>query len=57
MLGADVTLVAPRTLLPPAVDVPVDDRPRRRSIGDVDVLYLLRMQHERMTESLVPVPA
>ena len=43
MLGADVTLVAPRTLLPPVVDVPsttdLDD-----VIGDVDVLYLLRMQ-------------
>ena len=53
LLGADVTLVAPRTLLPPTVDVPVttdlDD-----VIGDVDVLYLLRMQRERMTESLVP---
>ncbi len=53
LLGADVTLVAPRTLLPPSVDVPVttdlDD-----VIRDVDVLYLLRMQQERMTESLVP---
>ena len=53
MLGADVTLVAPRTLLPPRVDVPVtsdlDD-----VIADVDVLYLLRMQRERMTEALVP---
>ncbi len=53
MLGADVTLVAPRTLLPPFVDVPVaiglDD-----VIENVDVLYLLRMQNERMTESLVP---
>ena len=53
MLGADVTLVAPRTLLPPETDVPVvanlDD-----VIGDVDVIYLLRMQQERMTESLVP---
>ena len=53
LLGADVTLVAPRTLLPPSVDVPtttdLDD-----VIGDVDVLYLLRMQQERMTESLVP---
>ncbi len=53
LLGAEVTLVAPRTLLPPAVDVPtttdLDD-----VIDDVDVLYLLRMQHERMTESLVP---
>jgi aspartate carbamoyltransferase catalytic subunit len=53
LLGADVTLVSPRTLLPPQVDVPtttdLDD-----VIGDVDVLYLLRMQRERMTESLVP---
>lgn len=53
LLGADVTLVAPRTLLPPCVDEPVttdlDD-----VIDDVDVLYLLRMQQERMTESLVP---
>ena len=53
LLGADVTLVAPRTLLPPSVDVPttthLDD-----VIGEVDVLYLLRMQQERMTESLVP---
>ena len=53
LMGADVTLVAPRTLLPPSVDVPtttdLDD-----VIRDVDVLYLLRMQHERMTESLVP---
>ena len=53
MLGADVTLVAPRTLLPPHIDVPVvadlDD-----VIDTLDVIYLLRMQQERMTESLVP---
>jgi aspartate carbamoyltransferase catalytic subunit len=53
MLGADVTLVAPRTLLPPTVQVPVttelDD-----IIGELDVIYLLRMQRERMTEALVP---
>ena len=52
-LGADVTWVAPTTLLPPHVDREViadlDD-----VIGDVDVLYLLRMQRERMTEALVP---
>lgn len=52
-LGAEVVVVAPDTLLPPALDVPVagalDD-----VIGDIDVLYLLRMQHERMAESLVP---
>jgi aspartate carbamoyltransferase catalytic subunit len=53
LLGADVTLVAPRTLLPPSVDVPTTTD-LDAVIGDVDVLYLLRMQHERMTESLVP---
>lgn len=53
LLGADVTLVAPRTLLPPAVDVPTTTD-LDGVIGDVDVLYLLRMQQERMTESLVP---
>jgi aspartate carbamoyltransferase catalytic subunit len=53
MLGADVVLVAPRTLLPPSVDVPTTCD-LDAVIGDVDVLYLLRMQHERMTESLVP---
>ena len=53
MLGADVTLVAPRTLLPPSFDVPVAAN-LDEVIDDVDVLYLLRMQHERMRESLVP---
>ena len=53
LLGADVTLVAPRPLLPPSVDVPTTTD-LDEVIGDVDVLYLLRMQQERMTESLVP---
>ena len=53
LLGADVTLVAPRTLLPPSVDVPTTTD-LDAVIDDVDVLYLLRMQQERMTESLVP---
>lgn len=55
-LGAEVTLVAPPTLLPPRLD----DWPVEVS-GDldavlpkVDVVYLLRMQKERMTEALVP---
>ncbi len=53
LLGADVVLVGPRTLLPP--------HPLARATADLDtelpeldVLYLLRMQHERMNESLVP---
>lgn len=56
MLGADVVLVAPRTLLPPAIETfgvtvvaTLDE-----VIDSVDVLYLLRMQQERMSESLVP---
>jgi aspartate carbamoyltransferase catalytic subunit len=55
-LGATVTLVAPPTLLPPslegwpvAVSHDLDD-----VLGDVDVVGLLRMQQERMTEALVP---
>lgn len=62
MLGAAVTLVAPRTLLPPGdialdpgvvpgVEVTAD---LDGVLADVDVLYLLRMQRERMTEALVP---
>ena len=53
MLGAEVTLVAPRTLLPPVTDVPVVTD-LDQIIGGLDVIYLLRMQQERMTESLVP---
>jgi aspartate carbamoyltransferase catalytic subunit len=52
-LGADVTWVAPTTLLPPVVHEHATDR-LDDIIGDVDVLYLLRMQNERMTEALVP---
>jgi aspartate carbamoyltransferase catalytic subunit len=54
--GADVTLVAPPTLLPPdltgwpvAVSHDLDE-----VLPKVDVVYLLRMQLERMTEALVP---
>ncbi|NND74852.1 MAG: aspartate carbamoyltransferase catalytic subunit [Ilumatobacter sp.] len=53
LLGADVTLVAPRTLLPPVHDEhstsDLDD-----VLDDVDVVYLLRLQRERMSEALVP---
>jgi aspartate carbamoyltransferase catalytic subunit len=56
LLGGDVTLVAPPTLLPPSLD----GWPVRVShdldavLGDIDVCYLLRMQNERMREALVP---
>ncbi|HET6954510.1 MAG TPA: aspartate carbamoyltransferase catalytic subunit [Acidimicrobiales bacterium] len=55
-LGAEVTLVAPPTLLPPSTE----GWPVRVShdldavLPHVDAVYLLRMQQERMTESLVP---
>jgi aspartate carbamoyltransferase catalytic subunit len=55
-LGAEVTLVGPPTLMPPSLD----GWPVRVShdldavLPAVDVVYLLRMQRERMTEALLP---
>ncbi|MGA0894650.1 MAG: aspartate carbamoyltransferase catalytic subunit [Ilumatobacteraceae bacterium] len=56
MLGAHVTLVAPPTLLPPSVDGwPVDvSHDLDAVLPDLDVLYLLRVQRERMDEALLP---
>ncbi|HEX7167513.1 MAG TPA: aspartate carbamoyltransferase catalytic subunit [Acidimicrobiales bacterium] len=55
-LGADVTLVAPPTLLPPSLEGwPVSVASDLDEVlPKVDVVYLLRMQRERMTEALVP---
>jgi aspartate carbamoyltransferase catalytic subunit len=55
-LGARVTLVAPPTLLPPSLEGwPVDvSHDLDEVLRKVDVAYLLRMQRERMTESLLP---
>jgi len=52
-LGADVTLVAPATLLPPVSPAPATDD-LDSVIEKVDVLYLLRMQRERTGEALIP---
>lgn len=56
LLGAEVTLVAPPTLLPPHVETlgakvshDID-----AVLAETDVLYLLRMQNERMDQALVP---
>ncbi|MFI5046564.1 MAG: aspartate carbamoyltransferase catalytic subunit [Acidimicrobiia bacterium] len=55
-LGVEVTLVAPPTLLPPSLD----GWPVRVShdlddvLDDVDVIELLRIQHERRNASLFP---
>jgi aspartate carbamoyltransferase catalytic subunit len=53
MLGADVTWVAPRTLLPPSYKEHVVSN-LDEVLDDIDILYLLRMQKERMNEALVP---
>lgn len=55
-LGAQVLLVAPPTLLPPHVDHwPVEVvHDFDQVVGDVDVLYMLRLQAERMSQGLVP---
>ena len=55
-LGADVTLVSPATLLPPSlVGWPVTvSHDLDEVLPKCDVVYLLRMQQERMTEALLP---
>jgi len=52
-LGADVILVAPATLLPPVPLAPTTED-LDAVIADIDVLYLLRMQTERIADVVVP---
>lgn len=56
MMGASVTLVAPRTLLPSSLEgwpVRVTED-LDAALAESDVVYLLRMQLERQDEALVP---
>ncbi|MEX0953053.1 MAG: aspartate carbamoyltransferase catalytic subunit [Nitriliruptoraceae bacterium] len=56
LLGAEVVLVAPPTLLPPAVeawDVEVTGH-LDEVVGAVDAIYLLRVQRERMQSGFFP---
>ena len=55
-LGADVTLVGPPTLLPESlVGWPADTSgDLDELIGRLDVIYLLRIQHERQDATLFP---
>ncbi len=55
-LGAKVTLIAPRTLLPPTLDSwTVETAPDLDGLlEDLDVLYTLRIQQERGAESGFP---
>ena len=56
LLGAEVTLVAPPTLLPPSLaGWPVTvSHDLDEVIPKVDVVYVLRIQKERITEALFP---
>jgi aspartate carbamoyltransferase catalytic subunit len=56
MLGAKVVLVAPPTLLPPDVSHwPVEVSYRLDDVlGRTDILYMLRLQSERMSQGHVP---
>jgi aspartate carbamoyltransferase catalytic subunit len=55
-LGATVTLVAPRTLLPPSLESwPVTATSDLDSVlPETDICYLLRLQAERMVGPLIP---
>ena len=56
LLGAEVTLVGPKTLLPPNLERwPVEVSSDLDAVlSKVDVVYLLRLQSERQTEALIP---
>jgi aspartate carbamoyltransferase catalytic subunit len=56
LLGAEVVLVAPPTLLPPSIDGwPVTvSHDLDAVLRGLDACYLLRMQRERIKEGLVP---
>lgn len=57
-MGMEVRLVGPPTLLPPGIqewDVPVYHD--LEALGEVDLIYLLRMQLERAKGKIAPVPS
>ncbi len=54
-MGAEVTVAGPPTLLPRDIEaLGCDARPTLDEIASADVIYVLRMQHERMQEAFVP---
>ncbi len=59
MMGLDVTLVGPPALIPPGIEaatgVKVSDDPE--AMSEADVIYVLRMQHERMEPGQNFVPS
>ena len=58
LVGAHTTLVAPPTLLPRGIDaLGCDVSTDIASIADADVVYVLRMQRERMEQGAAFVPS
>ncbi|HEX4010010.1 MAG TPA: aspartate carbamoyltransferase catalytic subunit [Solirubrobacteraceae bacterium] len=54
-MGADVTVCGPPTLIPREIEaLGCRATPTLERIGEADVIYVLRMQHERMHQSFVP---
>jgi len=54
-MGADVTVCGPPTLLPRQIEaLGCQATPTLDRIDEADVIYVLRMQHERMQQSFVP---
>jgi aspartate carbamoyltransferase catalytic subunit len=54
-LGAEVTVCGPPTLIPRGMEaLGCDVQFSLDRLGEADVVYALRMQHERMTDSFVP---
>jgi aspartate carbamoyltransferase catalytic subunit len=54
-MGAEVTVTGPPTLIPREIEaLGCAATPTLDGIEDADVVYVLRMQHERMRESFVP---
>ncbi|HLI61585.1 MAG TPA: aspartate carbamoyltransferase catalytic subunit [Solirubrobacteraceae bacterium] len=54
-MGAEVTVAGPPTLLPRQIEaLGCTAEPTLARLQEADVVYVLRMQHERMTDSFVP---
>ncbi len=54
-MGAEVTVAGPPTLLPRGIEaLGCRATPRLDGLGEADVVYVLRLQHERMRQSFVP---
>jgi aspartate carbamoyltransferase catalytic subunit len=54
-MGAKVTVAGPPTLIPREIEaLGCQATANLERLGEADVIYVLRMQHERMRESFVP---